>query len=594
MQPKAEKRHFSERNPLPCPMGDRMTDTERHLLASIDLDATWSLISRLGTMVREHPRDVDAAIDVLVDRLRSVGIEPTIHEADLYLSLPKSAHVEAGGRTIRAKAPAASASRPDGVEAELIYVNANYARAADDVFGSVDASEDTRERVRGRIVVSEGYANPANVSRFEAWGAVAVIAINPGEWIHWGTCTTVWGNPGLDDLHRVPTIPAVNVNRPDGEALKASAQAGGRAKVVTVLEEGWFRSKLPVVEIQGESPDEFVLLHGHIDAWDAGVGDNATGDATMAEIARVLHQNRAHLKRSVRIAWWPGHSTGRYAGSTWYADRFGVELDEGCVVQINCDSPGCRWATEYIDVSHTAETHAFASRVISDVAHKTMVGERAHQAGDYSFHNIGISSHFMLLSTMSPELRAEKGYYAVGGCGANIEWHTEYDTMDIADKDILRTDIGIYLLSVWRHATATVLDLDWRATAAEFEETLARYATAAGGHADLSPARSAAQALRSGLERFYADVHAGRIAPRDANRAIRRLARHLIPVNFTREARFFHHPALTIPPLPDLASALDIAKMDDRTRGFARTTLARGQNRFIASVHEALRELPSA
>jgi len=25
-----------------------------------------------------------------------------------------------------------------------------------------------------------------------------------------------------------------------------------------------------------------------------------------------------------------GHSTGRYAGSTWYADTFADELDEGC------------------------------------------------------------------------------------------------------------------------------------------------------------------------------------------------------------------------------------------------------------------------
>jgi N-acetylated-alpha-linked acidic dipeptidase len=572
-----------------------MNDLERRILSTIDLDGTWSLVERLGTMVREHPRDVDAAIDVLVERLRSNGIEPTIHEADLYLSLPQSASVVADGRTLRAKAPAASASHPEGVEAELIYVSANYARAADDVFGSVDASTATRERVRGRIVVSEGYANPANVHRFEAWGALGVIAVNPGEYVHWGTCTTVWGNPGLDDLHRVPRIPAVNVNRPDGEALIALANAGGRATIVTEMIEGWFRSKLPVVEIRGnESPDEFVLLHGHIDAWDAGVGDNATGDATMAEIARVLTLHQSSLRRSVRIAWWPGHSTGRYAGSTWYADRFGVELDEGCVVQINCDSPGCRWATEYIDVSHTSETHDFASRVIREVANKTMVGERAHQAGDYSFHNIGISSHFMLLSTMSPELRAEKGYYAVGGCGANIEWHTEFDTIDIADRDILLTDVQIYLLSVLRHATAAVLDLDWRATAREFEATLAQYAAAAGEHADLSPARAAAARLTAALADFYDGVAAGRVAPRDANRAIRRLARHLIPVNFTRETRFFHHPALTIPPLPDLAAALEIAKMDAVQRGFARTTLMRGMNRFVASVNEALRELPTA
>jgi len=33
------------------------------------------------------------------------------------------------------------------------------------------------------------------------------------------------------------------------------------------------------------------------------------------------------LRRSVKIAWWPGHSTGRYAGSTWFTDAFALDLD---------------------------------------------------------------------------------------------------------------------------------------------------------------------------------------------------------------------------------------------------------------------------
>ena len=126
------------------------------------------------------------------------------------------------------------------------------------------------------------------------------------------------------------------------------------------MEEGWYRQPLPVVEIKGrEEPEKFVLLHGHYDSWDVGVGDNATGDATLLEIARVLWAHRDQLRRSVRIAWWPGHSTGRYAGSTWFADRFAIDLDENCVAQINCDSPGCRWASEFKDISWMSETEAY-------------------------------------------------------------------------------------------------------------------------------------------------------------------------------------------------------------------------------------------
>ena len=86
-------------------------------------------------------------------------------------------------------------------------------------------------------------------------------------------------------------------------------------------------------------------------------------------------------------------------------------------------------------------------------------------AGDYSFNDIGLSSYLMLSSAMTDAHREELGYYAVGGCGMNIAWHTENDTLEIADKDILLRDIKVYLLAVFRHANASVLPMDWRATA---------------------------------------------------------------------------------------------------------------------------------
>jgi len=133
------------------------------------------------------------------------------------------------------------------------------------------------------------------------------------------------------------------------------------------MQEGWFVQKIPVVHIPGASePERFVLLHGHYDSWDVGVGDNATGDATLLELARVFWQHRGDLRRSVRIAWWPGHSTGRYAGSTWYADAFALDLDAGCVAQINCDSPGCRWATSYHQTTTMSETEALVAGVVTE------------------------------------------------------------------------------------------------------------------------------------------------------------------------------------------------------------------------------------
>ena len=109
-------------------------------------------------------------------------------------------------------------------------------------------------------------------------------------------------------------------------------------------------------------------MHGHYDSWDVGVGDNATGDATMLEIARLLQENKSKLNRSVKIVWWPGHSTGRYAGSTWYADNFGIELSNNCVAQINCDSPGCRWADTFDHLSVMTEAEDYVHKIIKGVA----------------------------------------------------------------------------------------------------------------------------------------------------------------------------------------------------------------------------------
>ena len=41
-----------------------------------------------------------------------------------------------------------------------------------------------------------------------------------------------------------------------------------------------------------QDPDEFLLVHGHYDSWDVGIGDNATGDAVLLELARIFHGMR--------------------------------------------------------------------------------------------------------------------------------------------------------------------------------------------------------------------------------------------------------------------------------------------------------------
>lgn len=564
----------------------------RSLVDEVSTELPWDLVVAFSKMPRWKPEDVAVGAKAIADRLDRAGVPYTMHEPELYLSIPFDAEIRSELGTMRAKPAAYSTDCRGGLEAELVYVPAKISSSINKLFDkSQDAALSAEERVRGKIVVSEGFSFPGKILEMEQKGAVGVIAVNPGADAHWGICTSIWGTPDLDDLPRKPNIPVAAVNFPDGQKLIELAEKGGNATLVTEMEEGWYRSPLPEVRIEGASePDKFVLLHGHYDSWDVGVGDNATGDATLLEVARVLWHNRDKLKRSVRICWWPGHSTGRYAGSTWYADRFAIDLDEGCVAQVNCDSPGCRWATIFKDVSWMSETEGYCQDTIRAVTGLESHGERPHRAGDYAFNNIGLSSFFMLSSTMPDELRAEKNYYVVGGCGGNIAWHTEHDQLEIADQGILERDIKVYLAAVVGVANAEVLPFNWRATMAEFRETVAKYDNAAGDKFDLTASAGAVDALDAALAAFEAsDIEASR-----KNAVIQDLARILIPINYSVCPRFRHDPALPVPPLPTIASALDLQSHGADTIGFAKTQLMRGQNRLVAALRQATRRVESA
>ena len=575
-----------------------ISEAERRYVDEVSLDLPWGLVEHFAGMPRWRPEDVNRGMDALVQRLQGEGIPVEVHQPEIYLSIPYAASVSAGGITYRAKPPSSALPVPGGRTGKLVKLTANpkalrsYNRDIKTLFGgSISSVEEVRALVGGNIVVIQGFGNPALTSLIEEWGGIGLIAVNPGTDIHWGTCTTIWGSPDLQDWGRKPKIPVVAVNNPDGQKLMALAEQGGEATIRTDLVEGWFAQKIPVVTIPGTvEPEQFVMVHGHLDSWDVGVGDNATGDATLLELARVFWKHRDGLRRSVKIAWWPGHSTGRYAGSTWFTDAFAMDLDRNCVAQVNCDSPGCRWATSYHDTRAFSECAALTEAAIRDIVPDAVVAiHRPPQAGDYSFNNIGLPSFFMLSSTMPDALRAEKGYYDVSGCGANIAWHTENDQLEIADRNILMTDMKIYLLSVLRVANAEVLPFDWAATCDEFLATIAGYEKASQGLADLGPARAATEALKAAL----AGLSAAPVEKRNA--ALQELARVLVPVNYTREARFRHDPAYTVPPLPTLAVAAELPEFaEGHMRKMAQTELLRGQNRFVAAILQAQRIVAAA
>ncbi len=564
----------------------RSVPHEQAVVDGVRLDDAWAVVEEFSTLVRESGTEQErAAFDLLVRRLEQWGVPYTLHEPELLISLPRGASLTVDGAEYRAKTPSMAGETPsDGITAPIVYEHSGHAATVNDLFSASHGEGDAT----GKIVVTEGFPMPGRINDLESRGAAGVVAIAPGERIHEGICTPIWGSPDLTTWGRQPRIPVASISRPDGEKLIERIAAGGaEATLVTRLEERWRKIPVLVAEIRGQvEPERFVLAHGHVDSWHVGIGDNATGDATLLELARVLHEHRASLARSVRIAWWSGHSHGRYAGSTWFADEFALDLEDNCVVHINCDSPGCRDADVFEDVYWSAEAESFAQDAIRDFTGLPSAGRSPLRAGDLSFNNLGLSTFFMLSSTMTAELRAEKGYYAVGGCGGNIEWHTEADTLEIADRERLLRDMRLYAGAAFRAANTPVHPLDFRATTAQLEEALSELAGRLP-QVDLSGTFSRVAELRDALDDLYAAADGvdsvGRARP--FNDALLRIGRELVGVLYSSAGTFRQDPALHIPLLPQLAAAADaLGSVPD---GVVRTELVRARNRLDRALATA-------
>jgi N-acetylated-alpha-linked acidic dipeptidase len=579
---------------------NQVKDLETIIQSEINEDLLVSVLNRFSTLVRESgSEDERIAFQFLEEILNNNQVPYKLYNPELYLSIPKSAELKVVSPNLikmNAKTPSFSISTGNEWRSgEVIYVPTNQAKTMNDIFGVIKQDQ-VEEDLKGKIVLTEGFPMPGKLPYLTEKGAVGVIFISPGHNIHDGICTSIWGAPDLDNFEDQPNIPVLAINKMDGNTLKDMI---GKGKVTvefrTELETGWKNCPLLDIFIEGtEQPEKYVLLHGHVDSWDVGIGDNATGDAALIEMARILHKQKHLLKRSIRIALWPGHSTGRYAGSTWFADQFGISLEQNCIAQVNCDSPGCRWATSYQYMEWMSEVNHFCLKTIKESIGEEAKGVRPLRSGDYSFDNIGITSFFMLSSSMPEELAIEKDYYPVGGCGGNIAWHTHDDVMEIADIQILKKDIIMYLTAVTRVANAVILPFQFVDTASEFIETIKNYQEQAGEHFDFSPVLKETIQLKLDLENFYHEIqplHAEESLQVTAtfNDKLLKLARILVPINYTRKGKFRHDPARAVSPLPDIAAATEIkgAIPGSHYSNVLKTHLQRGSNRIIWAMLQA-------
>jgi len=530
------------------------------------------------------------AAGYIADQMRAAGVPVTVHELDAYLSYPIAATLEV--------------LEPEPMQLRCVTHSFGRTTGADGLIADLThVSDGDLARGAGQAVLIDGLATPVTIMRASRAGCAAVVFANQDRVIHNMIGTTIWGTPGLDQLDRLPHVPAVSVNKESGDTLKRLLGQGTRVrvKITAEVKTDWTRSLLPEARIPGtDEPELFVLVGAHYCSWHAGVTDNATGDACLMEMARVLWAQRAGLRRSVRLCWWPGHSHGRYAGSTWYADQFFQDLADHCLAYHNIDSPGVRGATMYVARHTTAEIERFCRATIARVTGQANAPiHRPSRAADQSFLANGVPafSTYPFLPDDHPDRRPW-----TGGSANAWWWHTEFDTLDKADVDILALDTRVSLTAVIELANADVLPLNYADAAQEIRQLVAGIQQRAGAHLDLSRVSAEADAFAAAAAKLEEAKESAQspAARQRLNAALRRLGRIVTSMVYSQGGRFQHDPAEWSPimratnqaTLAALAKAAGLPQLAGQpTYGFLRAQVIRESNRVAATLREATREV---
>jgi hypothetical protein len=573
-----------------------LSDTEKEIVEAVSPERLMTDTGAIARWTRlSGTQEERESFDYVEDVLRDLGLQTTRHAGWAYISLPEGAELSVEGVEVPAITHSMVPQTPEGgLELPLVYV------------GQGTPEDYAAKDVRSKAVLAEGIAIPGKAQAAEDAGAAVCIFANADEHVHEMIVSTVWGSPTSETRDELPRIPVASVNVAGGEMLREALGENDsptvrlRTRVCT----RWTEIPTLTVQVDGaEEPERFVLLSGHIDSWHHGAMDNGSANALMLETLRVLLSHRKTFRRSLRVAFWSGHSHGRYAGSTWYADNFWEDLHDNCVLHLNADSTGGRGATVVTEGQAMAETRGVAVDVVRALTGEEFNGSRFGRSGDQSFMSLGVPSLFMFVSEQPPGQDESAGDVAelLGGPGAKGGgvgwwWHTTEDTVDKIDPDLLVRDTRIFAAATYRFLSGAVLPLDVRASAQELLAHFEGWQDRAQGRFDLSATVSRARGvadlagdLQTRLEAAGDETEVAR----GFNEAVRRAESGLVRLNYVESDLYGQDPALGQPPVPLLLPIDDLLLSEpgsDADHENA-TLLVRRRNRILHELSEVERAL---
>jgi carboxypeptidase Q len=221
----------------------------------------------------------------------------------------------------------------EGVEAEIWVVQS---------FEELDA---TPERARGKIIVfNVPFTTYGETVRYRAegasraarHGAIAMLLRSVGPI---GLRTPHTGM--MVYAEDAPKIPAAAITAEDAARLQRLQDRGLRV-VVRLRMQAHFEPDVQSANVIGElvgreKPDEVVVLGGHFDSWDVGVGasDDGGGCVVTWEAVRLMKKLGLRPRRTVRVVLFTNEENGGRGGRA-YLDKYKDQL-AGHVLMLESD-----------------------------------------------------------------------------------------------------------------------------------------------------------------------------------------------------------------------------------------------------------------
>jgi hypothetical protein len=229
-------------------------------------------------------------------------------------------------------------------------------------------------------------------------------------------------------MDKLPKIPEIRLRHDQHADLVKRVEAGEPVVLEFEVDNRFSAGPIDcfnvVADLRGrEWPDEFVMVGGHLDSWDAAEGaqDNGTGAATTLEAARLLSAAHVLPRRTIRFVLFGGEEQG-LLGSVGYVKQHKEDLAKVSAVLIHDGGANHVSGIQPTYAMLDDFEHVFAPLADLDPTRPFRVHE------SLGLQNSGDSDHAPFINAGVPGFfwdQSEDGYDHVH--------HTQYDTFETVD-----------------------------------------------------------------------------------------------------------------------------------------------------------------